>query len=173
MHAQGTSPPNPAIAPCELQEIEKGDENIVTVMTEAGEVHVDELKTKVDLVKFTERHKFVFDDSLDHSVDNDTVYHYTVQPLVQTIFKMGKATCFAYGQTGSGKTYTMSPLPPRAAAEILHLLRTRFGDLDLFVSCFEIYGNKVCYSCTGFKACSLVCGSSIPDSVEHNVHEAK
>jgi hypothetical protein len=127
-----------------LQEMEKGEENIVSVASESGEVCVDEPKQKVDLTKFTERHKFVFDDALDHSVDNDTVYRYTVQPLVQTIFKMGKATCFAYGQTGSGKTYTMSPLPPRAAAEILHILQARCPDTGLFVACFEIYGNRVC-----------------------------
>jgi kinesin family protein 2/24 len=113
------------------------------VASELGEVYVDEPKQKVDLKKFTERHKFVFDDALDHSVDNDTVYRYTVQPLVQTIFKMGKATCFAYGQTGSGKTYTMSPLPPRAAAEILQILHTKCPDIGLFVACFEIYGNRV------------------------------
>ena len=30
---------------------------------------------------------------------------YTAQPLVQTVFDRGIATCFAYGQTGSGKTH--------------------------------------------------------------------
>lgn len=56
----------------------------------------------------------------------------------------GKATCFAYGQTGSGKTYTMQPLPIRAAAEILSMLaQPQFADLNLFVSCFEIYGGKL------------------------------
>ena len=30
---------------------------------------------------------------------------YTAQPLVQTVFDKGMATCFAYGQTGSGKTH--------------------------------------------------------------------
>lgn len=126
-----------------MQELEKGDDNIVAVDPDAGEVYVDEPKQKVDLTKFTDRHKFVFDDALDHSVDNDTVYRFSVQPLVHTIFKMGKATCFAYGQTGSGKTFTMSPLPPRAAAEILHILSSRCADTGLFVSCFEIYGNRV------------------------------
>lgn len=127
-----------------VQEIEKGDDDIVGVDMHNGMVHVDEPKQKVDLTKFTDRHKFVFDDSLDHSVSNDVVYAHTVQPLVHTIFKQGKATCFAYGQTGSGKTYTMSPLPPRAAAEILTLVNTpTFEHLGLFVSCFEIYGNKV------------------------------
>ncbi|CAI2738402.1 unnamed protein product, partial [Dicrocoelium dendriticum] len=35
------------------------------------------------------------------------VYRYTAQPLVESIFERGMATCFAYGQTGSGKTHTM------------------------------------------------------------------
>lgn len=35
------------------------------------------------------------------------VYKYTAQPLVESIFERGMATCFAYGQTGSGKTHTM------------------------------------------------------------------
>lgn len=72
------------------------------------------------------------------------VYAKTVQPLVPTLFYNGKATCFAYGQTGSGKTYTMSPLPIRAADDILAVLaRPEYGDVHLYVSCFEIYGNKV------------------------------
>ena len=72
------------------------------------------------------------------------VYRKTVQPLVHTLFQNGKATCFAYGQTGSGKTFTMSPLPIRAAADILqYLARPEYNDISLFVSCFEIYGNKV------------------------------
>lgn len=127
-----------------VQEIDKGDEDIVGVDMEAGQLLVNEPRQKVDLTKYTERHKFIFDDVLDHYVDNDDVYIHTVQSLVHTIFKLGKATCFAYGQTGSGKTYTMSPLPPRAAAEILTLLQSpRYSDLALFVSCFEIYGGKV------------------------------
>jgi kinesin family protein 2/24 len=72
------------------------------------------------------------------------VYRVTVEPLVHTLFNNGKATCFAYGQTGSGKTFTMSPLPIRAAADILRYLeRPELRDVELYVSCFEIYGNKV------------------------------
>ena len=51
---------------------------------------------------------------------------------------------FAYGQTGSGKTYTMSPLPTRAAGEILAELAQPYNEgLVLWVSFFEIYGGKV------------------------------
>lgn len=130
--------------PINQRELDKGDDDIVGVDMPSGTLMVNEPKQKVDLTKFTETHRFVFDDALDASVSNDLVYSYTVQPLVHTIFKQGKATCFAYGQTGSGKTYTMSPLPPRAAEEILALLTTpAYSDLSLYVSCFEIYGGKV------------------------------
>ena len=44
-----------------------------------------------------------FDDVFDEGVDNAQLYVQTVQPLVGTIFRGGKGTCFAYGQTGSGK----------------------------------------------------------------------
>ncbi|KAJ9508955.1 hypothetical protein QJQ45_028285 [Haematococcus lacustris] len=99
---------------------------------------------QVDLTKYQEKHQFNFDEALDESVSNEAVYQFTVQPLVHTLFKNGKASCFAYGQTGSGKTYTMSPLPIRATADIVrYLARPEYRDVNLYVSCFEIYGNKV------------------------------
>lgn len=62
---------------------------------------------KVDLTKFVEEHSFTFDEVFDTTSTNEDVYKKTCQPLVDYIFKGGKATCFAYGQTGSGKTFTM------------------------------------------------------------------
>ncbi|KAL3160225.1 hypothetical protein ABBQ32_010980 [Trebouxia sp. C0010 RCD-2024] len=130
--------------PLNTKELEKGEEDIIEVAMRDASLIVNELKVKVDLTKFTERHVFNFDDALDESVGNDEVYRSTVQPLVATIFKNGKATCFAYGQTGSGKTFTMQPLPMRAARDMFALLEDpQFADLSLFVSCFEIYGGKL------------------------------
>lgn len=127
-----------------VQELDKGEDDIIEVAMRDATLVVNELKVKVDLTKFTERHVFNFDDALDESVGNDEVYRSTVQPLVATIFKNGKATCFAYGQTGSGKTFTMQPLPMRAARDMFALLEDpQFADLSLFVSCFEIYGGKL------------------------------
>lgn len=37
---------------------------------------------------------------------------FTAQPLVETIFERGMATCFAYGQTGSGKTHVSALIHP-------------------------------------------------------------
>ena len=90
-----------------VQEIDKGEEDAIEVDMKQAVLVVNEPKVKVDLTKYLEKHTFSFDDCLDDNVTNDEVYRTTVQPLVATIFKNGKATCFAYGQTGSGKTYTM------------------------------------------------------------------
>ena len=60
---------------------------------------------------------FAVDDALDAAVSNDAVYRSTVQPLVATIFKAGKATCFAYGQTGAGPPLA-SPAPPRLCVQM-------------------------------------------------------
>jgi hypothetical protein len=70
---------------------------------------------QVDLTRYVERHCFSFDDALDAAVSNDAVYRSTVQPLVATIFKAGKATCFAYGQTGARAPPARPPFarPPR------------------------------------------------------------
>lgn len=130
--------------PINRKERERGEEDIVEVDMTRSCVIVNELKVKVDLTKYVERHQFNFDDSLDESVSNEEVYCTTVKPLVHTLVRNGKATCFAYGQTGSGKTFTMSPLPIRAAVDIIQLLaRPQYKDINLMVSCFEIYGNKV------------------------------
>ncbi len=97
----------------------------------------------MDLTKYVERHAFKFDEALDEGVTNEAVYQLTVGPLVRTLFRSGRASCFAYGQTGSGKTYTMSPLPIRASADIFSLMaQPGHLDIQLCVSCFEIYGNK-------------------------------
>lgn len=88
-----------------MQEVERGEDDIVNVDMGSGFLTVFEPKVKVDLTRYTERHQFTFDSTLDDNVSNDTVYRNTVQPLVATIFKGGKATCFAYGQTGSGKQH--------------------------------------------------------------------
>lgn len=130
--------------PINKKEKERGEDDIVDVHNGRAYVIVNETKVKVDLTKYIEKHQFNFDDALDEVVSNDQVYRTTVQPLVHTLFKNGRATCFAYGQTGSGKTFTMSPLPTRAAADIIeYLRRPTHSGITLHVALFEIYGNKV------------------------------
>jgi len=144
---ENTNPPKIRVVvrkrPLNKKEIDRADEDIVNVMGPTA-LQVNETKVKVDLTKYVEKHMFSFDDALDEFVSNDDVYRCTVQPLVGTLFRGGKATCFAYGQTGSGKTYTMSPLPIRAGTELISALRLpKHSECQLWVSNFEIYGGKV------------------------------
>ncbi|XP_063704640.1 kinesin-like protein Klp10A isoform X5 [Culicoides brevitarsis] len=119
---------------------------------------VHEPKTKVDLTKYLENHKFRFDYAFDDTCSNELVYKYTAKPLVQTIFEGGMATCFAYGQTGSGKTHTMGGefsgkiqdckggIYAMATKDVFHYLRSpKYAHLNLVVSAsfFEIYSGKV------------------------------
>lgn len=119
---------------------------------------VHEPKSKVDLTKYLENHKFRFDYAFDDSCTNEMVYKYTAKPLVNTIFEGGMATCFAYGQTGSGKTHTMggqfngkqqdckNGIYALAAHDVFAQLNSkRFRHLNLVVSSsfFEIYSGKV------------------------------
>ena len=121
-----------------------GGPNEGTPGLSAGQLTLWEPRQKVDLTQYTEKHEFLFDDVYPENVDNDEIYRTTVHPLIGTIFNRCKVTCFAYGQTGSGKTYTMSPLPTRAAGEILAELAQPYNEgLVLWVSFFEIYGGKV------------------------------
>lgn len=131
--------------PLNDKEAEKGDIDVIQCDSDGAVLTVYEPKTKVDMTKYIETHQFRFDDVFDTDVDNDSLYAQTVRPLIATVFKYGRGTCFAYGQTGSGKTYTMQPLPLRAAVDIFQISRTvpEFQDASLHIACYEIYGGKV------------------------------
>lgn len=58
---------------CLLQEVERGDDDICEVDMHNSCVLVNEMKLKVDLTKYAERHQFNFDESLDEYVSNDQV----------------------------------------------------------------------------------------------------
>jgi len=70
-------------------------------------VVIHEPKKQLDLTPVTESHYFAFDHTFGAEVPNDRVYHTVCLPLVVSMFRGGKSTCFAYGQTGSGKTFAM------------------------------------------------------------------
>lgn len=145
--------------PLNKKELAKKELDVITVPVK-DQMIVHEPKTKVDLTKFLENHKFRFDYAFDDKCNNELVYKYTAQPLVQTIFEGGMATCFAYGQTGSGKTHTMggefnasgkvqdckNGIYAMAAKDVFNYLKNpRYSHLRLVVSAsfFEIYSGKV------------------------------
>lgn len=143
--------------PISKKELERGEKDVMDVVR-GGQVVIHEPKTKVDLTKLIEDQSFVFDDAFQAEETNELIYRRTMKHLVGSLFEGGKASCFAYGQTGSGKTFTMMGSKPSAPAEAtvnagLYVLAARdvFGllrkpqhrDLQVFVSCFEIYAGKL------------------------------
>ncbi|XP_031497627.2 kinesin-like protein KIN-13A isoform X2 [Nymphaea colorata] len=131
--------------PLNKKEIARKEDDIVKVSDNSC-LTVHETKLKVDLTAYVEKHEFCFDAVLGEHVTNDEVYRVTVEPIIPSIFKRTKATCFAYGQTGSGKTFTMQPLPLKASADIVKLLHQpvyRTQKFRLWLSFFEIYGGKL------------------------------
>ncbi|KAM7069263.1 kinesin-like protein KIF2B [Molossus nigricans] len=143
--------------PLNQQETSMQDLDIITIPSDHV-VMVHESKQKVDLTRYLENQTFCFDHAFDDTASNELVYKFTAQPLVESIFRKGMATCFAYGQTGSGKTHTMGgALSGKAqncstgmyalvAQDVFRKLKTSaYEQLDLKVygAFFEIYGGKV------------------------------
>lgn len=75
--------------------------------------------------------------------------------ITAAFYKKAKVSCFAYGQTGSGKTYTMMGDPNAkdlkcpgmyllSSIDVFQLLqKTEFAELEIWVSFYEIYCNKL------------------------------
>jgi kinesin family protein 2/24 len=117
---------------------------------------VRELKTKVDLTKYVEEHKFTFDNVFGEEASNEDIYLTCVQPIVAAAFEGAKVSCFAYGQTGSGKTFTMMGPDPtsrnqthpgiylQAALDIFTLLNNpEYQGYTITCSLYEIYCGKL------------------------------
>lgn len=129
--------------PLNSRERDKGEKDIV-VANSSRKLSVMEPKVKVDMTRYIEECRFVFDEVFDEKTDNAQVYERTAKPLVEYVFSGGNAMCFAYGQTGSGKTYTMmdmhNGLYIQAAVDIFDLLSLEeFSHLTAFVAFYEIY----------------------------------
>ena len=124
-----------------------GNEGGVDVVDTLGKaVIVCEHKERVDLSKYTERQTYHFDECYHEENTNIDVYRGTAQPLIETFFEGGNASCFAYGQTGSGKTHTMLG---HSKEEGLYLLAARelfsrlLPSMRIMASFYEIYCNTL------------------------------
>ncbi|SAL96704.1 hypothetical protein [Absidia glauca] len=129
--------------PLNRKEVDKGEKDISPCLGTRS-LHINEPKLRLDMSRYIEQHSFTFDDVFNFDTPNVNVYQRTALPLVNYIFKGGKATCFAYGQTGSGKTFTM--LDPKhglyimAANDIFSLLRQpEHQHLSAWIGLYEIY----------------------------------
>ncbi|XP_076020179.1 kinesin-like protein KIF2A [Genypterus blacodes] len=143
--------------PLNKKELTLKDLNVITIPSK-DVVMVHEPKQKVDLTRYLENQTFRFDCAFDENSTNEMVYRFTAQPLVETIFERGMATCFAYGQTGSGKTHTMGGdfsgksqdcskgIYALSARDVFLMLKKpayKKLDLQVFATFFEIYSGKV------------------------------
>uniref|UniRef100_A0A7N6BD85 Kinesin-like protein n=1 Tax=Anabas testudineus TaxID=64144 RepID=A0A7N6BD85_ANATE len=142
---------------CVSLELTVKDLDVITIPSK-DVVMVHEPKQKVDLTRYLENQTFRFDYAFDENSTNEMVYRFTAQPLVETIFERGMATCFAYGQTGSGKTHTMGGdfsgknqdcskgIYALSARDVFLMLKKpnyKKLDLQVFATFFEIYSGKV------------------------------
>ncbi|XP_031731084.1 kinesin-like protein KIF2A [Anarrhichthys ocellatus] len=143
--------------PLNKKELTMKDLDVITVPSK-DVVMVHEPKQKVDLTRYLENQTFRFDYAFDENSTNEMVYRFTAQPLVETIFERGMATCFAYGQTGSGKTHTMGGdfsgknqdcskgIYALSARDVFLMIKKpnyKKLDLQIFATFFEIYSGKV------------------------------
>jgi kinesin family protein 2/24 len=127
--------------PVNPREVRLRDYDSVTCMNPFTVVH--SCKLQVDgITKYLDNTDFRFDYSFSEESTTDDVYLSTTAPLVEYIFRKGRSTVFAYGQTGSGKTYTMAGIQRLAAHDVFQFRQTHDLQLNVFFSCFEIYGGR-------------------------------
>jgi kinesin family protein 2/24 len=128
----------------------EGEEDCVGVV--GGRVVVRENKVKVDLTKYVKDHVFLYDDAFGDEATTGDLYERAQTELVDNFFRGGTSTCFCFGQTASGKTFTLfganggqgeaGGIYMLAAEDVFGRLEGR-PELQLCVSMFEIYGQKV------------------------------
>lgn len=143
--------------PLNKKEVTRGEVEVVSTPNR-DHLILHKPVTSVDLTKSIDNQKFRFDYVFDSNSTNELVYRFTAQPLVNTVFEGGTATCFAYGQTGSGKTHTMGgdfsgskqdatmgiyALTARDVFKYLTFPENRKKKLSVHCAFFEIYGAKI------------------------------
>jgi kinesin family protein 2/24 len=127
--------------PINQKEVKRSDYDSVTCRNPNVSVHF--CKLKVDgITKYLDNTDFRFDHTFGETSTTEEVYRYTAQPLVEYIFRGGRATVFAYGQTGSGKTYTMAGIQRLAAQDVFQTLAASDTKVQVYFSFFEIYGGR-------------------------------
>lgn len=77
--------------PINSKERMKGESDVAIVSHQSGaQITIHEPKQKVDLTKYVESHKFVFDEVFGEESTNEEIYTNTCKPLVQFFLNKGK-----------------------------------------------------------------------------------
>nr|CCA18234.1 sporangiainduced kinesinlike protein putative [Albugo laibachii Nc14] len=104
---------------------------------------------RVDGTESLKHHSFYFDGIFDATADNDQVYASTVGVFLPKLLasihtpSTQSLTVFAYGQTGSGKTFTMQSIYRHAAIDLFNALKHSHEKIDVHLSFFEMYQNRI------------------------------
>jgi len=61
-------------------------------------ITVHECRYKVDgITKFIDNSEFQFDNTFSHLETNESLYHFSIRPILDLAFNQGVVTVFAYG----------------------------------------------------------------------------
>jgi hypothetical protein len=138
--------------PFNKPEIARNEVDVIS-MPRKNEVVVHDKKTTWDGVVSLVNKSFKCDYAFDETCDNNMVYKYTTQPLLQRVFDGATAACFAFGDTGSGITHTMcggntntheKGIFILAAEDAFQVLQSpKYNGMVISASLFEIYCGDV------------------------------
>lgn len=124
------------------KETQAGELDCISVANPKVQVH--ECKYRVDgITKYLDNTEFEFDNAFSEQESSESLYKYSIKPLIPLLFNKGVVTCFAYGQTGSGKTYTMRGAQEFAINDLFSLGKKAGTGLKYTVSFFEIYEGRL------------------------------
>ena len=108
-------------------------------------------KEKNITITKTKQNKFAFDFAFQEKTNQEEIYHYTTETLLQSVFDGFNSTVFAYGATGSGKTYTMvgngeNPgLMVRTISDLFNMIKSNNNDNNyrITINYIEVYNETL------------------------------
>lgn len=124
------------------KEAQAGELDCISVANPKVLVH--DCKYRVDgITKYLDNTEFEFDNTFSEHETSESLYKYSIKPLIPLLFNKGVVTCFAYGQTGSGKTYTMRGAQEFAIRDLFSHGKKVSSSLKYSISFFEIYEGRL------------------------------
>jgi kinesin family protein 3/17 len=136
------------VRPISTREVQDGDDEIVTVDSSRGEIHLRNPEDPKKPLVFT------FDNVFGKDATQQGIFDTVAKPIIDSLLSGFNCTIFAYGQTGTGKTYTMDGIEgkpdkagiiPRSFGQIFAAIRNAPATTDYLVraSMYELYNEEL------------------------------
>ncbi len=116
--------------------------------TQDGSKYINQGNT-LEIIKSTQT-KFEFDYAFDEETQQEDIYHFTTENLIESVMEGYNGTVFAYGATGSGKTYTMvgdnlnHGIMIRALNDLFNALsEVKDKEYNVNISYIEVYNEQL------------------------------